>query len=453
MEQVTLQAIKLKQLSRSKGNGVTEETSGDGFMNVLDSMLSNLVDGDSTSVMDVLNLGKTEDAENSTDASILSMLMELLQSGDSSGNLSQDILELLQNIEGIEGIDEVEIPNMISKLQENNFFEAMGMDEDTADTLYTLGNNTYNYLDAQSEVVKNYINSKLEAKNVDLATTTTTATTTNTAMETGVMENRVSELKGTMQNALETNEMPIVSASYQKTSASETVIQPSLGVTVPNMIQQKMIRADMSELSGESQNSNSQESETGDLSNQLSEIATANANANVVTPQFELPKVQSLSNPLFDEFNISEQITDGVKANLNLEKSEFTVKLNPESLGEVTIKLAEEGGKMVVNITAATESTAKLLNSDLTVLRDSLGSLNLEIREVTVEAPENIEESIAQFNMTSQQFSDRQRAFNNQQQNDTPYYAHVDGVYTSEEITADYSGRVRTAVDGLDTYV
>ncbi len=445
MEQVTLQAIKLKQLSRGKGNGVTEEASGDGFMNVLDSMLSNLVDGDSTGIADILSLGKTEDAESSEDASILSMLMELLQSGNSNGNISQDILELLQNVEGIEGIDDIEIPNMIAKLQENNFFEAMGMDEDTADTLYTLGNNTYNYLDAQGEVIKNYINSKLEAKNVE--------PTTNTAMETGVMENRVSELRATMKEVTETTEMPIVSVSYEKTSTSEQIMQPSLGVTVPNMIQQKIIRADMSELSGESQNSNSQESEKGDLSNQLSEIATANANANVITPQFELPKVQNLSNPLFDQFNISEQITDGVKANLNLEKSEFTVKLNPESLGEVTIKLAEEGGKMVVNITAATESTAKLLNSDLTALRDSLGSLNLEIREVTVEAPESIEESIAEFNMTSQQFSDRQRAFNNQQQDDTPYYAHSDGAYMSEEITADYSGRVRTAVDGLDTYV
>ncbi len=450
MEQVTLQAIKLKQLSRSKGNGVTEEASGDGFMNVLDSMISNLIDGDSTSVAEILTLGKTEDAETSEDASIFSMLAELLQSGNSNGNLSQDVLELLQNIEGIEGIegiDDIEIPNVVAKLQENNFFEAMGMDEDTADTLYTLGNNTYNYLDAQGEVVKNYINSKLETKNAE------STTTANTVMETGVMENRVPELRATMKDFTETNEIPIVSVSYEKSSTSEQVMQPSLGVTVPNMIQQKMIRADMSELSGESQNSNSQESENGDVSSTLSEIATANANANVVTPQFELPKVQNLSNPLFDEFNISEQITDGVKANLNLEKNEFTVKLNPESLGEVTIKLAEEGGKMVVNITAATESTAKLLNSDLTALRDSLGSLNLEIREVTVEAPESIEESIAEFNMTSQQFSDRQRAFNNQQQDDKPYYAHQNGVYVSEEITADYSSRVRTAVDGLDTYV
>ena len=188
----------------------------------------------------------------------------------------------------------------------------------------------------------------------------------------------------------------------------------------------------MSQFSGEAENSNSQESENGGFEEQLSEIATANTNASVFTPEVELPKVQNLSNPLFDEFNISEQITDGVKANLNLEKSEFTVKLNPESLGEVTIKIAEEGGKMVLNITAATESTAKLLNSDLTALRDSLGSLNLEIREVTVEAPENIDEAIAQFNMTSQQFSDRQRAFNNQQQDDKPYYAHTDGAYVSE---------------------
>ncbi len=448
MEQVTLQAIKLKQLSRSKGNGVTEEATGDGFMNILDGMLSNLIDGDSADITDILNLGENENTESDTDASLLSMLAELLQSDNSSGNLSQDILGFLQNIEGIEGIDDIKIPNMIAKLQENNFFEAMGMDEETADTLYTLGNNTYDYLDAQGEVVKNYINSKLEAKKADTSAG-------NTVIETGVMENKVSEIKATMKDVSEIKEMPIVSASYQKTSASEQVMQPSLGVSVPNMIQQKMIRADMSQFSGEAENSNSQESENGGFEEQLSEIATANANANanVITPQVQLPKVQNLSNPLFDEFNISEQITDGVKANLNLEKNEFTVKLNPESLGEVTIKLVEEGGKMVVNITAATESTAKLLNSDLTALRDSLGSLNLEIREVTVEAPESIEESIAQFNMTSQQFSDRQRAFNNQQQDDKPYYAHTDGAYVSEEITADYSGRVRTAVDGLDTYV
>lgn len=446
MEQVTLQAIKLKQLSR-KQNGVTgENSSSDGFMQIIDNMLANLIDGESTEVTDVLTGKSAEDTEQGNDASILAMLSELLQSGNGN-NLSQNILEILQNVEEI---DNVEIPNIVSKLQENNFFEAMGMDEDAADTLYTLGNNTYDYLDAQTDAIRDYITSKLEVMDAGASTNVT-----QTVMETGVLQNR--EPTGvhnadSQKLSYETNEIPIISVSYEKTS--ETVVQPNLGVTVPNMVSQKIVKADLSAFGQE--NSDSNETENGDFSAQLSEIATANANAtaNINTPKFELPKVQNLSNPLFDEFNISEQITDGVKANLNLEKTEFTVKLNPESLGELTLKLVEENGKMVLDITAASESTAKLLNSDLTALRDSLGNMNLEIREVTVQAPETVDESIAQFNMTSQQFSDQQRAFKNQQQQgDKPYYAATHGVYDTEEITADYTGRVRTAVDGLDTYV
>lgn len=448
MEQVTLQAIKLKQLSRSQ-NGVTgENSSSDGFMQIIDSMLSNLVDGESVEVTDILSGKSAEDTENGIDSSILAMLSELLQSGN-AGNLSQDILEILQNAEGIDG---VEIPNMISKLQEANFFEAMGMDEDTADTFYTLGNNTYNYLDAQTDVIREYISSKLEAGD-----TAATTTATQTVMETGVLQNR--ETTGVNKTdsqklSYEANEMPITSVSYEKTS--ETVLQPNLGVTVPNMVSQRIVKADLSDLEGQTADNNSNETNNGDFNAQLSEIATANANATASanTLEIELPKVQNLSNPLFDEFNISEQITDGVKANLNLEKTEFTVKLNPESLGELTLKLVEENGKMVLDITAASESTAKLLNGDLTALRESLGNMNLEIREVTVQAPETVDESIAQFNMTSQQFSDQQRAFRNQQQqDDKPYYAAQHGTYATEEVTADYTGRVKTAVDGLDTYV
>ena len=449
MEQVTLQAIKLKQLSRSQ-NGVTgENSSSDGFMQIIDNMLSNLVDGETVEVTDVLSGKSAEDTENGVDSSLLAMLSELLQSGG-TGNLSQDILELFQNIDGIEGIDSIEIPNMISKLQENNFFEAMGMDKDTADTLYTLGNNTYNYLDAQTDVIQEYISSKLESGD-----TSATTTATQTVMETGVLQNR--ETTGVNKTdsqklSYNANEMPITSVSYEKTS--ETVLQPNLGVTVPNMVSQRIVKADLSALNGQTADNNNNETDNGDFNAQLSEIATANANAAANTPEIELPKVQNLSNPLFDEFNISEQITDGVKANLNLEKTEFTVKLNPESLGELTLKLVEENGKMVLDITAASESTAKLLNGDLTALRESLGNMNLEIREVTVQAPETVDESIAQFNMTSQQFSEQQRAFRNQQQqDDKPYYAAQSGAYATEEVTADYTGRVRTAVDGLDTYV
>lgn len=436
MEQVTLQAIKQMRLTRSGSKGVLGEESGnaDGFMQMIDAMIGNITDGESNvSLPDILFGGNGKSDEDATDdASLLSMLSELLQSGD--GNLSQDILSLLKNVAGIESIDKVEIPNLISKLQENNFFEAMGMDEDAADTLYTMGNNTYNYIDAQTEAVRNYINSKLEA------TEATQAPVVTDTMQTV-------EVKNTESKAI--NEMPITSVTFEKNSETQ-LVQP-MGVTVPNMVSQRIVKADLSALGqGNDDNNN----ETNDFTAQLSEIAMANVSSDAGMTEIELPKAEALSNPLFNEFNIAEQITDGVKANINLEKSEFTVKLNPEELGELTLKLIEENGKMVLDITAASEKTARMLNGDIAALRESVGSMNIEVREVTVSAPEEIQENNAQFNMTSQQFSDRQRAFQNQQQqSEKPYYAAGHNGYGPEMVTADYSGRIKSAVDGLDTYV
>ena len=439
MEQVTLQAIKQMRLSRSSGKGVTDnDSSADGFMQMIDAMIGNITDGESNVSLPELLFGDNakSDEDVTDNASLLSMLSELLQSG--GGNLSEDIFSLLKNVAGIESIDKVEIPNLISKLQENNFFEAMGMDEDAADTLYTMGNNAYDYVDAQTEVVRNYINSKLEA----------TETTEKTVV-TGTMQ--TAEVKNAESKAI--NELPIASVTFEKTSETQ-LVQPT-GVTVPNMVSQRIVKADLSALGQvNDDNNNGNANETNDFNAQLSEIAIANASSNAVQSEIELPKAETLSNPLFNEFNIAEQITDGVKANINLEKSEFTVKLNPEELGELTLKLVEENGKMVLDITAASEKTARMLNGDIAALRDSVGSMNIEVREVTVSAPEEIQENSAQFNMTSQQFSEQQRAFQNQQQQgNKPYYAVGHEAYGAEMVTPDYAGRIKSAVDGLDTYV
>ena len=443
MEQVTLQAIKQMRLSRSGGKGVLGEESGnsDDFMQMIDAMIGNITDGESNvSLPDILfgDNQKSDEEVATDDTSLLSMLSELLQSG--GGNLSQDILSLLKNVAGIESIDKVEIPNLISKLQENNFFEAMGMDEDAADTLYTMGNNAYNYIDAQTEAVRNYINSKLEETEA-----------TQKPVVTGTMQTAEVSKTETAEIIKATGEMPITSVTYEKTSEAQ-LVNP-IGVTVPNMVSQRVVKADLSALGQNNENAENN-NEANDFNAQLSEIAIANVSSNAGVTEIELPKAETLSNPLFNEFNIAEQITDGVKANINLEKSEFTVKLNPEELGELTLKLIEENGKMVLDITAASEKTARMLNGDIAALRESVGSMNIEVREVTVSAPEEIQENNAQFNMTSQQFSDRQRAFQNQQQqSEKPYYAVGHNVYGAEMVTADYSGRIKSAVDGLDTYV
>ncbi len=440
MEQVTLQAIKQMRVSRSKGSFTGEASSGtDGFMQLIDSMLENLVDGENSDVTNVLFGGSLQNGEDVEDnASLLSMLSELLQSN--GGNLSQDILSLLENVKGL---DSVEIPNLVSKLQENNFFEALGMDENAADMLYTMGNNTYNYFDAQLEAIRDYVESGSAADDTAQVVTGTMNTTTTDATAVNRTENA--------KASAEANEIPITSVSYEKANEAQ-LVQPTIGVTVPNMVSQRIIKADLSALG--QLNADDNNGENNDFNTTLGEIALANANANPVMTEVELPKVETLSNPLFNEFNVAEQITDGIKANVNLEKTEFTVKLNPESLGELTLKLVEENGKMILDITAASEKTAKMLNGDLVALRESVGSMNIEVREVTVTPPEDVQQNNAQFNMTGQQFSEQQRAFQNQQQQgNTPYYAAQHSSVATGEVTADYSGRIRSAVDGLDTYV
>ncbi|MFB0921272.1 MAG: flagellar hook-length control protein FliK [Oscillospiraceae bacterium] len=107
---------------------------------------------------------------------------------------------------------------------------------------------------------------------------------------------------------------------------------------------------------------------------------------------------------------VLEQITDGIKQNISLGKSEFIIKLKPETLGEITVKLVEEAGKTTLTITAAKEMTAKLINNDLDALREAVAPMKVEVRDAVVSTNETANGSMQQFNMTGQQFAGQQFA-------------------------------------------
>ena len=81
------------------------------------------------------------------------------------------------------------------------------------------------------------------------------------------------------------------------------------------------------------------------------------------------------------EFEAPEkQLLKGVEENLKNGKSEFTVKLKPEGLGEIIVRLVQnDGGKMLMSMTASSAKTAELLNSNLSSLQSSLNQHNVEI--------------------------------------------------------------------------
>jgi|GEM_PF-2281526 len=130
------------------------------------------------------------------------------------------------------------------------------------------------------------------------------------------------------------------------------------------------------------------------------------AKTDTATP-FEL-QLKSASN--VSEENVLEQLTDGIKQNISAGKSEFVIKLKPESLGEITVKLVQEAGKTTLTISAANAQTAKLINNDIGALRNAVALMNVDVHNAVVSTNETQSGSMQQFDMSGQQFAGQQFA-------------------------------------------
>ena len=124
---------------------------------------------------------------------------------------------------------------------------------------------------------------------------------------------------------------------------------------------------------------------------------------------------------------LTQQLTEGLKSNLSLGKSEFTMSLKPESLGEITVKLTEEAGRSVLTITTASAATAKLLNSDLDALKAAMAPLNVRVNEAVTQTAAPQQSGSQLFDMAGQQFAGQQQ----RQQFAQQFAARQNGSYNS----------------------
>ena len=78
---------------------------------------------------------------------------------------------------------------------------------------------------------------------------------------------------------------------------------------------------------------------------------------------------------------IPEQILVGLSRNLSAGKGEFVLKLVPEGLGEITVKLLAKEGRTTLRIITASAETARLINNDLAALQNALRPIRVEVHE------------------------------------------------------------------------
>ncbi|MEA4921214.1 MAG: flagellar hook-length control protein FliK [Clostridiaceae bacterium] len=96
------------------------------------------------------------------------------------------------------------------------------------------------------------------------------------------------------------------------------------------------------------------------------------------------------------------QLTQAINENLSKGRDRFTVKLKPEGLGEVTVRLALNGDTLAVSIRSSEHSTNDLIGSRLDELRSSLEEGGCKVGLLNLETQAQGGESSKQGNSSSQ---------------------------------------------------
>lgn len=155
------------------------------------------------------------------------------------------------------------------------------------------------------------------------------------------------------------------------------------------------------------------------------------------------------------EEQILTQLETGIRENLHLGKREFTMKLNPESLGEITVRLTEDADKMTLHIVTASHKTAGLINDELSALRQVMAPLQVEVHEAkTVPVDPSASSQSGTFSSMEQNFTGGHfsgGAFSQQQQQHNNQYASASYQETLEDATVLTPNSFDD--DNLDTYI
>lgn len=98
-----------------------------------------------------------------------------------------------------------------------------------------------------------------------------------------------------------------------------------------------------------------------------------------------------------------QQVKSEIEQAVSNGKDEFTMTLNPESLGKISVKLVRNAGKLTVSIIAANPQTQHLLLGQAESLAKSLGMSNIQVDGVQVQTQSSSQDQDAPVQQTTNQ--------------------------------------------------
>lgn len=149
---------------------------------------------------------------------------------------------------------------------------------------------------------------------------------------------------------------------------------------------------------------------------------------------------------------VDQQIQQGITENLLNGRKEFVIKLRPEGLGEITVKLLEKPGEAsVLSLVTASAESAKLINEKLTALQEAMRPLQVQVNMAT-QQPVQPSQAGSQPDFNSQQFMfDQNHSGSSQQEQQSGKSGGSIFSLTEDGLVEEFAEEEE--VDGLDTYV
>ncbi|MBQ1193018.1 MAG: flagellar hook-length control protein FliK [Lachnospiraceae bacterium] len=153
----------------------------------------------------------------------------------------------------------------------------------------------------------------------------------------------------------------------------------------------KTISEKLNEMSQNSDNKNTSSGEKHD--NNAESINISNVNINNIAEDIADAIAEKTSD--IGEARIISQIIEQVRVNAKPDMSSMELQLYPEHLGKVSIQVIAKDGGITAQIAAENESVVKAIESQLSLLKDSLNNQGIKVEavEVTV-ASHSFEENL-----------------------------------------------------------
>lgn len=173
-----------------------------------------------------------------------------------------------------------------------------------------------------------------------------------------------------------------VQGAAQENAAQNGTAQD--GMSGEAQFKQSVLQAQQMLKSKAAQGEAKEDSQTIDI-DQLQSKVDANKAVNLQRTDFRMQDFavkESGQLSLPDAKDLLQQVQTGIQQGLNTGKNEFIVKLKPDGLGEITVRLEESGGKMALSIFTSSTQVQRMISSEMAGLREVMKPLGVEVQQV-----------------------------------------------------------------------